>query len=565
MSQAQRAYERWYEKAPELREALAALSMEELEDQFGQSLAFGTGGLRGILGVGTGRMNEYTVAQATQGLANYLLSQELEPSVVIARDTRNKSYEFSRAAAAVLCAAGVRVYWLEAVTPVPMLSFAVRYFSASAGVVITASHNPKAYNGYKVYNADGGQITDIAAGNILAEIHNVDLFADVRRLDLGTAVEKGLLTIVPEGNEAFRNYYERIRRQVIRKDLVQLRGAELSVLYTPLYGSGNVPVRTALRESGFTKVEVVASQTQPDGNFPGLVRPNPEEANVYEKAMAQAAHLHPDLIFATDPDADRIGVLVSDGQGGYSVLTGNQTGCLLLEYILQSLRDRGELPENAAVVKTIVTSDLACKICDAYGVTLFDVLTGFKYIGEKIGQWEQSGEHSYLFGFEESYGCLNHSFARDKDAVAASVLIAEMALWHKTQGRTLYDALRAQWDSYGAAQEHLVTVPLTPAEQSARMTALRDDWQTAFADEKPTALEDYLHSERRDLRTGEKTTLRLPVSNVLKFIFADGAWLVLRPSGTEPLIKLYVHAIAGDLPAATQRAEQLLTIGKSVL
>jgi phosphoglucomutase len=565
MNDAQQQFERWLNRAAELAEEMNRItSKEEFEDCFGTSLVFGTGGLRGKMGAGIGRMNRYTVAQATQGLANYLLREEAQPSVVIARDTRNGSYEFSKTAAEVLCAAGVRVWWFENPRPTPMLSFAVRFFSASAGIVITASHNPKEYNGYKVYNGAGSQITDIAAGNILAEIHNVDLFDGWNGANLEDAVQRGLLTVLGDGSDCDKRYYELVRQSVIRKDLTALHGTELSILYTPLYGSGNAPVRQVLQSAGFPNVAVVEEQTQADGNFPGLVRPNPEEFGAYAMALEQANELNPDLIFATDPDSDRIGVLTYGADGKYSVLTGNQTGCLLLEYIIRSHLEKGTLPPNPAAVKTIVTTDLAGSICREYGVTLFDVLTGFKYIGEKIGEWEESGEHSFLFGFEESYGCLSHTFARDKDAVAAAVIIAQMALWHKTQGRTLHQALEAQWAKYGCSQERLISVPLNAAKQQERMSALRSDWQTAFAGEKPVLLEDYLSAEKRDLLSGGVTAIDLPRSNVLKFTFADGAWLVLRPSGTEPLIKLYVHAIAADEVSAAARVEALLAIGSGI-
>ncbi|MDR1409793.1 MAG: phospho-sugar mutase [Oscillospiraceae bacterium] len=566
MNEAQQEFERWQNRAPELADTMNAISSEEeFEDCFGTSLVFGTGGLRGKMGPGSGRMNRYTIAQATQGFANYLLRKEELPTVVIARDTRNSAYEFSKTAAEVLCAAGVRVWWFENPHPTPMLSFAVRFFEASAGIVITASHNPKEYNGYKVYNSVGGQITDLAAGNILAEIHSIDLFDGWHTADLDGAVRKGLLTVLPDGNDCDKRYYELVRQSVIRKDLSALHGNELSILYTPLYGSGNIPVRQVLQLAGFPNVAVVEEQTLPDGNFPGLVRPNPEEFGAFAMAIKQARDLEADLVFATDPDSDRIGVLsVGDG-GEYSVLTGNQTGCLLLEYMIQSYEEKGTLPENAAAVKTIVTTDLAKKICDEHQVALFDVLTGFKYIGEKIGEWEKSGKYSFLFGFEESYGCLTHTFARDKDAVAAAVMIAQMALWHKIQGRTLRQALEAQWAKYGCSQERLVTVPLSTVKQQECMNALRKDWATAFAGEKPVLLEDYLSGEKRSLSSGTVTQIAPPRSNVLKFTFEDGAWLVLRPSGTEMLIKLYIHAMRLDEAATAARVDALLSIGNSIV
>ncbi|MCL2023528.1 MAG: phospho-sugar mutase [Oscillospiraceae bacterium] len=448
--QAQQEYQRWLSRAPEFaKEINAVANDEEMEDRFGRILDFGTGGLRGKMGAGSNRMNNYNVARATQGLANYLLATAENPSVVIARDTRNNSAEYSKKAAQVLCAAGIKVYWYENPRPTPMLSHATRYYKASAGIVITASHNEKCDNGYKVYNADGGQITDIAAGNILAQILDIDLFDGWKCLSLEQAIADELLTIIPDNNDCDNAYFELLRQSIIRKDLGMLHGNELSILYTPLYGSGNGPVRHALDKMGYGNVSVIDEQAAPNGDFPGLEKPNPEDIPVYAMAIEQAKKDRPDLIFATDPDCDRIGVLTQDNKGEYSVLTGNQTGCLLVEYLLESHIEKGTLPPDAALIKTIVTTDLAKKICGEYNVKLIDVLTGFKYIGEKIYEWNDENKDStrcsFLYGFEESYGHLTHTFARDKDAVAAGVIIAQKALWGKLNKQTLYYALPPLW------------------------------------------------------------------------------------------------------------------------
>ena len=568
----EREYKRWLKEAetnPILAVLLAEIAGDDalIADCYYRDLAFGTGGIRGVLGAGTNRMNIYTVGKSTQGLADYLLQTETQPSVCIACDTRNMSLEFAQTAAAVLCANGVKVYLYETPHPTPMLSFAVRHCKASCGIVVTASHNPKEYNGYKVYNADGGQITDAAAAEISARIAARDIFSGVKRKSPVEAQADGSLVYLDDTVDSA--YYEKVKNLILRKELVREHAAELKLIYTPLHGSGNVPVRRVLKELGFAKVTVVPEQEKPDGNFPTADYPNPEEPSVYALAIEMAKELHPDLIFATDPDCDRIGVLTQDENGAYVVLSGNQTGALLCEYILSARKELGSLPKNAAVVKTIVTTELVRSICAAFGATLIEVLTGFKYIGEKIGEWAQSGEYSFMLGFEESYGYLAGEFVRDKDAVIASALIAEMALYYKKNGLTLYDALQKLYARYGYAREALLSVEMPgqdgQAQIAALMQALRCDYQARLAGQEIAMLEDYSTGVRTRLAENRQEAITLPKSDVLKFIFADGAWLVLRPSGTEPKIKLYLSVDGNTAEAAEKRLAELEAVAKALL
>jgi len=568
----EREYKRWLKEAetnPILAVLLAEIAGDDalIADCYYRDLAFGTGGIRGILGAGTNRMNIYTVGKSTQGLADYLLQTEKQPSVCIACDTRNMSLEFAQTAAAVLCANGIKVYLYETPHPTPMLSFAVRHRKASCGIVVTASHNPKEYNGCKVYNADGGQITDAAAAEISVRIAACDIFSGVKRKSLAEALADGSLVMMDDTVDSA--YYEKVKNLILRKELVRGHAAELNMLYTPLHGSGNIPVRRVLKELGFANVTVVPEQEKPDGSFPTADYPNPEEPSVYALAIEMAKELHPDLIFATDPDCDRIGVLTQDENGAYVVLSGNQTGALLCEYILSARKERGNLPKNAAVVKTIVTTELVRRICAAFGAALIEVLTGFKYIGEKIGEWAQSGEYSFMLGFEESYGYLAGDFVRDKDAVIASALIAEMALYYKNKGLTLYDALQQIYARYGYAREALLSVEMPgqdgQAQIAALMQTLRCDYQARLAGQEIAMLEDYSTGMRTRLAENTQEAITLPKSDVLKFIFADGAWLVLRPSGTEPKIKLYLSVDGETAEATEKRLAELEGVAKALL
>ena len=564
-------YRTWLDKTDdkELKKELSAILKDasEIKDRFYRDLEFGTGGLRGIIGAGTNRMNVYTVRRATQGLADHLLGKGNTPSVCIAYDTRNKSLEFAQTAAEVLCGNGIKTYLFDSVHPTPMLSFAVRHMKADAGIVITASHNPKQYNGYKVYGADGGQITDRAAKEILACIENADYFSSTKTIPLKEALEKGHLMYI--GEDVDSHYYEKIMSLSIRKELIAEKADQLKIIYSPLHGSGNIPVRRILKELGFSNVLAVPEQEKPDGNFPTTPYPNPEDPSVFDLAIKMAEKADPDLIFATDPDCDRLGVLVKDNEGKYSVLTGNQTGALLCDYIIRSRRELDMMPERPAVIKTIVTTDLAKNICEKNGVPIFDVLTGFKYIGELAEKWHNTGGNSFIFGFEESYGYLAGDFVRDKDAVIAAAQIAEMALYYKDKGQTLYQALQSLYAEYGYYAEKLISVEL-PGEEGQKRCAeiiadVRANYKDMLNEASIAVVEDYKKSERTYISTGKKEIIELPGSNVLKFIFDDESWLVLRPSGTEPKVKIYISGRRGSAQEAESKLSMLEGLARGIL
>ena len=571
---------RWLKKVPKndfWRGELEALTHNEpvRTDAFYKNLAFGTGGLRAEIGVGSNRMNHYTVGRATQGLANYLTKEypKTQLKAAIAYDTRRCSKEFAQHAAKILRADGCEVYLFAEPRPTPMLSFAVREFKCHAGIVITASHNPKEYNGYKVYNSTGGQLTDEASAQVLAEIEALDIFEKSPR-----AINPGKLILLGEETDAF--YYAATESWLPRKEMSKRHGGALKLLYTPLHGTGLVPVTALLKNLGYTNVTVVPSQEKQDaeGSFPMAAKPNPEEREVFGPAMELARDLQPDIIFATDPDADRIGVFAQDDAGEYAddfvVLTGTQTGALLCDYLIQAAKEAGTLAENAAVVTTIVTGTLAERICKANNVAVDLVLTGFKYIGERMDEWKASGARAFLFGFEESYGYLVGDACRDKDAVVTSALLAEMALYHKLQGRTLYQALTALYAQYGAVAERLYNVEAKGAaglsQIAAWMANIRKSYASCLPGEQVVAIEDYLSRERKDLVTGQTEAIALPQADVVKLFFADGSWLVLRPSGTEPKIKLYVctaEAFGPGVPlsAAKARCDELTEKAKGLM
>jgi len=519
---------------------------KEIEDRFYKDLEFGTGGLRGIIGAGTNRMNIYTVSKATQGFANYLNNNFENPKVAIAYDSRNMSKEFSKAAALTLNANGIKVYLYEELRPTPMLSFAVRYLDCTGGIVVTASHNPKEYNGYKVYDEFGGQVTDEKANTIINEVNKLESFDEIKTINENEAIEKGLLVYI--GEEIDKAYIDSIKSLTIRTKLVEEKAKDLKVIYTPIHGSGNIPVRRVLNELGYNGVEVVKEQEMPDGNFPTAPYPNPEDPKVFKLALDMAKSSNPDLIFATDPDADRIGVVVKDNSGDYKVLTGNQTGLLLTEYMLNALKEENKLPSNGLIIKTIVTTDGVKNITDAYNVEVEEVLTGFKYIGEKMKEYKESQEKTYIFGFEESYGYLAGDFARDKDAVVAAMLIAEMTLFYKEKGMSLYDALICLYDKYGYFKEALVSFELKGKEGSEKIAACLDSFRNEELKDingyKIVAKNDYKLSISEDIN-GNKTVINLPKSNVIKFVLDNGSWFVVRPSGTEPKMKAYI-AVKGN-------------------
>ncbi|MBU6135129.1 phospho-sugar mutase [Clostridium tertium] len=541
-----------------MKDELRAIKDEkEIEDRFYKDLEFGTGGLRGVIGAGSNRMNIYTVSKATQGFANYLNTRFENPSVAIAYDSRNMSKEFSKAAALTLCANNINVYLYEGLRPTPMLSFAVRHLNCTGGIVVTASHNPKEYNGYKVYDEFGGQVTDEKANIIISEVNKIDSFDKINTVDEEEALAKGLLKYI--GEEVDKAYIDSVKGLTIRKELVKENASDLKVIYTPIHGSGNMPVRRILNELGYTGVSVVKEQEMPDGNFPTASYPNPEEPAVFKLALEMAKTENPDVIFATDPDADRIGVVVKDSEGEYRVLTGNQTGLLLTQYILDALKEEGRLPEDGVIIKTIVTTDGAKKIAEAYNIELMEVLTGFKYIGEKIQGFEVNKDKTYIFGFEESYGYLAGDFVRDKDAVIAAMLIAEMTLFYKEKGKSLYDGLVELYEKYGYFKETLVSFELKGKEGSEKISkcidSLRNENLVEVNGVKVVTKYDYKLGTEENISSGDKKEIDLPKSNVLKFVLENGAWFVVRPSGTEPKMKAYVAVKGNSLKDSKEKLE----------
>ena len=548
-----------------VKEELRGITDEkELEDRFYKELDFGTGGLRGVIGYGSNRMNVYTVSKATQGFANYLNKNFESPKVAIAYDSRNMSKEFAEAAALTLCANNVKVYLYESLRPTPMLSFATRHLSCQGGIVITASHNPKIYNGYKVYDEFGGQVTDEKARLIINEVNSIENYEDIKTISLEEAIKDNLLEYI--GEDVDKAYLEEVKGLTIRTELVKEHAKDLKVIYTPIHGSGNMPVRRVLKELGYENVEVVKEQEKPDGNFPTASYPNPENPQVFELALEMAKTNTPDIIFGTDPDCDRIGVVVKENSGEYKVLTGNQTGLLLTDYILSSLKEEGKLPSNGVVIKTIVTSEGARAIANYYGVEIMDVLTGFKYIGEKIRQFQENGDKKYLFGFEESYGYLAGEFVRDKDAVIASMLIAEMTLYYKEQGKSLYEALIELYNRIGFFKEDLISIELKGKEGQEKISKcldlLRETALTEVDGVKVATRLDYKLSKEENLENNTEFVINLPKSNVLKYILVDGSSFVVRPSGTEPKMKVY-SAVKGE--SLTNAEEKLKRFNEKVM
>ena len=529
---------------------------KEIEDRFYKDLDFGTGGLRGIIGAGNNRMNVYTVSKATQGFANYLNESFENPSVAVAYDSRNMSKEFATAAALTLCANGVKVFLYESLRPTPVLSFAVRHLNCKGGIVVTASHNPKQYNGYKVYDEFGGQVTDEKANKIISLVNDVKDFSMIKNMSEEEALNKGLLVYI--GEDVDKAYIDEVKNLTIRKELVKEKAKDLKIIYTPIHGSGNIPVRRVLSELGYSNVKVVKEQEEPNGNFPTAPYPNPEMPQVFELALEMAKQESPDIIFGTDPDCDRIGVVVKESNGEFKVLTGNQTGLLLTHYVLSALKETNSLPENGVVIKTIVTTEGARKIAEDFGIELMDVLTGFKYIGEKIREFRESGDKKYLFGFEESYGYLAGEFVRDKDAVIASMLIAEMTLYYKEQGMSLYEALIKLYEKYGFYKETLISIELEGKEGQEKIAscidALRNSSIESVDGVKVSTKLDYKLSLEEF--NGVKSEIKLPKSNVLKYILEDGSSFVVRPSGTEPKMKIYLAVKGSSLENAESEIER---------
>ena len=565
-------YEQWLkdfaDDAETVRELLEIRDDEkEIEDRFYTELSFGTAGMRGVLGAGMNRMNKYNVRRATKGLAGHLLKNPADAArgVVIAYDSRRFSAEFARDTALVLCAEGVPAFLFDALRPVPVLSFAVRHLHAAAGVVITASHNPPQYNGYKVYGEDGAQVAPEIAESITRVIRATK-YTECRLMDEQEALDKGLLKII--GNkEVDDDYIARIKTLSINPELLKKEGPGLNIVYTPLHGSGNVPVRRVLKEIGLTNVAVVKEQEMPDPNFSTIKVPNPEDPGAYELAFRKAAEVGASVIFATDPDCDRLGVAVKDGSGEWHLLSGNQIGCVLLHYILSSKQKSGTLPANGAAVKSIVSTSLANRICESFHVKLFETLTGFKFIGEKIQQFMDSGDYTFLFGFEESYGFLSSTFVRDKDGVNASLLISEVACACMAEGITLYDRVQQIFREYGYYVENVVSTTLPGKDGLTRMkeimTGLRNNPPKEIAGLKVTAVRDYLKGTRMSGGTEEPTGL--PISDVLYFELEKGCWVCVRPSGTEPKIKLYVNSNDSEQAKAEELNRRLCEASKALM
>ncbi len=556
-------YERWLANSmmdEQNRHELEAIrgNTAEIEARFGSQLEFGTAGLRGVLGAGLSRMNVFTVRQATQGLANLIREQGQEAArrgVALACDSRHMSNEFVQASAEVLAAAGIHAYVFDELRPTPELSFAVRELHCIAGINITASHNPKQYNGYKAYWEDGAQLSPEQADIVLREIRNNDIFEDVHFMPMEEAERKGFITYL--GRDFDEKYLARVMEQSV--DGPKVEGAEsFKIIYTPFHGAGYRLVPELLSRLGFSHIVPVPQQMVLDGDFPTVKSPNPEDKEGFLLAIGLAKKENSDLIIGTDPDSDRAGILVRDQKGDYVSLTGNQVGVLLADFIIRARREKGTLPANAAIISTIVSTRMTREICRRNGVDYFEVLTGFKFIGERIKEFEATGSHTFLFGFEESYGYLAGTYARDKDAVVASMLIAEMAVWYRKRGMTLFDAVGALYEKYGFFAERTVSIKIEGSDAQERMRKLmlhlRAEAPREAAGRPVLAVRDYQSGERVEFATGARSATNLPKSNVLYYEFGDENYVVVRPSGTEPKVKLYVLAHA----AAQQDAAALL-------
>ena len=564
-------YESWLENPyfdEETKKELRALKDDEkeIEDRFYRELEFGTAGLRGVIGAGTNRMNIYTVRKATQGLANYIMKQNGQnKGVAIAFDSRRMSPEFADEAALCLNANGIKAYVFESLRPTPELSYAVRKLGCIAGINITASHNPPEYNGYKVYWEDGAQITPPHDGGIMAEVGAISDFAVVKTMDKSEAMAAGLYVTI--GADIDDAYIEELKSQVIHWDSIKEAQKDIKIVYSPLHGTGNIPARRVLKELGFENVYVVPEQELPDGNFPTVSYPNPEAAEAFELGLKLAKEIDADLVLATDPDADRLGVYVKDAKSGeYITLTGNMSGCLLADYEIGQRQATKGLPDDGALIKTIVTTNMADAIAKAYGVELIEVLTGFKYIGQQILGFEQKKKGTYLFGFEESYGCLIGTHARDKDAIVATMALCEAAAYYKTQGKTLWDAMIDMYEKYGYYKDDIKSITLKGIEGLAKiqeiLNTLREDTPEKFGEYTVLSARDYKTGIIKDVKTGEEKPTGLPASNVLYYDLSDDAWLCVRPSGTEPKVKFYYGIKGTSLEDANAKSEAL---GKEVL
>lgn len=526
---------------------------KEIEDRFYKDLEFGTGGLRGVIGAGTNRINDYTVRRATFGLANYILQncgdEGKSKGVVIAYDSRHKSAEFCLEAAKTLAACGIKAYIFDSLRPTPELSFAVRYLGCTAGVVITASHNPPEYNGYKVYWTDGGQVCPVIASEIIKEVNEVKEYSTIPTISKSEAIEKGLLKVI--GDEVDSAFVKAVKTQVLRQDIIDKVGNDIKIFFTPIHGTGNLPIRTALKEVGFKNVEVIKEQELPDPNFSTVKYPNPEEKEVFNIAIEKAKKEGADIIIGTDPDCDRVGVVVKNTEGEYIVLNGNQVGSLLVNYILENLTNENRLPVNPTIVKTIVTSELGSVIAKSFGVESIDTLTGFKFIGEKIHEFENNNEKTFIMGYEESYGYLVGTHARDKDGVVAALLISEMAAFYYDKGMSLYEGLMEIYKKYGYFREELKSITLKGIDGMEKIKFIMN----YFRNSNIESIGSLSIKELKDYSNGIDG---LPKSDVLKFILEDNSWIAIRPSGTEPKIKFYFGCNGKDKNIVDEKISNLM-------
>lgn len=567
-------YESWLNNPyfdEETRQELADIAGDEkeIEERFYMDLEFGTAGLRGVIGAGTNRMNIYTVRKATQGLANYICNVAGQSrGVAIAYDSRRMSPEFADEAALCLAANGIKAYVFESLRPTPELSYAVRKLGCIAGINVTASHNPPEYNGYKVYWEDGAQITPPHDTGIMDEVKKVTDYATVKTMSLEEAKKAGLYQII--GADIDDPYMEELKKLVLHQDCIDKMASELKIVYTPLHGTGNIPVRRVLKELGFEHVYVVPEQELPDGNFPTVSYPNPEAAEAFELGLALGKKVDADLILATDPDADRLGVYVKDSKTGeYHTLTGNMSGCLIGDYVIGQRKELFGLPEDGAFIRSIVSTNMADAIAEHYGIALIEVLTGFKFIGQKILEFEKTGKGTYLFGMEESYGCLTGTYARDKDAIVASMTLCEAAAYYKTKNMTLWDAMLAMYEKYGYYKDDVTSITLKGIEGLAKiqeiMNTLRENAPAEIGGYKVTAVRDYKNDTVTDTATGVVSPIGLPSSNVLYYEMTDGAWVCVRPSGTEPKVKFYLGVKGVSLEDADKKMTELAESVQSMI
>ena len=562
-----KSYEYWctspiFDDATKTELKSIADNEDEIFDRFYRELEFGTGGLRGVIGAGTNRMNFYTVGKATQGLANFINKQgAAAKGVAIAFDSRRMSPEFADTAACVLAANGIKAYIFDSLRPTPELSFALRTLGCTAGIVVTASHNPPEYNGYKVYWEDGAQITAPKDAQIIGEVNAIKDYAEIKKMTAEEAKAAGLYEVI--GKEIDDKYMEALKKLVLHPEAIKQMASSLKIVYTPLHGTGNIPVRRVLKELGFEQVTVVPEQELPDGNFPTVSYPNPEDKKAFALALDLAKKVDADLVLATDPDADRLGVYAKDTKTGeYKVFTGNMSGMLICEYQMSQKKALGILPANGALVTTIVSSNMAQAVAKEYGMKFIECLTGFKYIGEQIKFFEQTGSNEYVFGFEESYGCLVGTHARDKDAVVAVMALCEAAAYYKTQGITLWDQMLNIYNKYGYYKEDLFTMTFKGADGAKKMQDMMDAYRKNTPKQvgayKVLRLRDYKNDVITDLATGETTPTGLPKSNVLYFELEDDAWFCVRPSGTEPKIKFYAGIKGTSLEDSAKKLSDLM-------